>query len=262
MCTTYSWSAVKAVLIDLSGTLHIENTAIAGAVEALERLRGSGLPVKFVTNTTKESSRVLHSRLVNLGFRVDKDEIYSSLRAARRLIDERKLNPLLLVDPAAEEDFQDLVGSRTADDKYNAVLVGLAPDRFDYVHLNRAFRLLLDGASLIAIHKARYYKREDGLALGPGPFVAALEYATGVEAEVVGKPTETFFRSSLKGFNDVQPHEVVMIGDDVKDDVVGAINAGLAGILVRTGKYREGDEISLPCGGPCSVVPSFPEATI
>lgn len=53
--------------------------------------------------------------------------------------------------------------------------------------------MILDGAPLIAIHKARYYKRKDGLALGPGPFVTALEYAADCKATVVGKPEKTFF---------------------------------------------------------------------
>lgn len=53
--------------------------------------------------------------------------------------------------------------------------------------------MILDGAPLIAIHKARYYKRKDGLALGPGPFVTGLEYATDCKATVVGKPEKTFF---------------------------------------------------------------------
>ena len=53
--------------------------------------------------------------------------------------------------------------------------------------------MILDGAPLIAIHKARYHKRKDGLALGPGPFVTGLEYATDCKATVVGKPENTFF---------------------------------------------------------------------
>lgn len=66
-------------------------------------------------------------------------------------------------------------------------------------------RMILDGAPLIAIHKARYYKRKDGLALGPGPFVTGLEYATDCKATVVGKPEKTFFtqvkifRSTYRG---------------------------------------------------------------
>ena len=71
---------------------------------------------------------------------------------------------------------------------------------------------MLEGCPLIAIHKVRYYKRGDGLALGPGPFVTALEFATDVKAEVVGKPQPSFFKQALSEM-DCDPHSAVMIGD-------------------------------------------------
>ena len=73
-------------------------------------------------------------------------------------------------------------------------------------------RLLLHGGRLVAIHKSQYYKHGDGLALGPGPFVAALEYASGKEADVVGKPEAQFFLSVLRELG-CEPSEAVMIGD-------------------------------------------------
>jgi len=73
-------------------------------------------------------------------------------------------------------------------------------------------RLVLNGARLIAIHKTRYYKRPDGLALGPGPFVAALEYACNQKAEVVGKPDKNFYLSAQARLN-CPLEETVMIGD-------------------------------------------------
>ncbi|CAB3378538.1 Hypothetical predicted protein [Cloeon dipterum] len=246
---------IRAVLIDLSGTLHIDDTAIPGAVEALKRLRSSGIKVRFVTNTTKESSRSLHARLSSLGFEVDRKEMFSSLAAARLLAEERGLRPLLLVDQAAEEEFEGLPAPEQGPP--NAVLVGLAPKRFDYQSLNQAFRLVLDGAQLIAINKSRYYQTKDGLSLGAGSFVAAIEFATGKEAEVVGKPARSFFEASLKGLG-VAAEEAIMIGDDVKDDVIGAIDAGIQGLLVKTGKYRPGDEKKLAEG--VVVAENFPEA--
>lgn len=70
----------------------------------------------------------------------------------------------------------------------------------------------MDGGEFIAIHKTRYYKRSDGLALGPGPFVTALEYASGKEAKVMGKPNRTFYQSAQAGLN-CPLSETVMIGD-------------------------------------------------
>ncbi|EZA52288.1 haloacid dehalogenase-like hydrolase domain-containing protein 2 [Ooceraea biroi] len=243
---------ITTVLIDLSGTLHIDNTIIPGAVQALNRLRNAHLSIKFVTNTTKESSNYLYERLTKLGFDLRKEEIFSSLAAARKLIITRQLKPMLLIDPAAMDDFQDLVTDETP----NAVVVGLAPSKFNYDELNKAFRLLLDGASLIAIHEGRYYKRPDGLALGPGAFIKGLEYSSNTKAEVVGKPTMGFFQAALGGTDPVQ---AVMIGDDVKDDVAGAQAAGIKAILVQTGKYRTGDESTIN-PGPVKVCASFVQA--
>ncbi|CAD6231965.1 GSCOCG00001675001-RA-CDS [Cotesia congregata] len=244
---------IKAVFIDLSGTIHIDNTIIPGAIEALKKLRSTNAKIKFVTNTTKESKSSLHNRLINLGFDIKKDEIFSSLAAARELVIAKKFNPFLIIDPAAMEDFEDLIKTN---EESNAVVVGLAPDKFNYEKLNEAFRLLMKGASLIAIHEGRYYKRPDGLALGPGGFIKLLEYSANVKAEVVGKPTEKFFTTALDG---ISPSEAVMIGDDVRDDVGGAQAVGIRGILVKTGKYRPDDE-KLITPPPTKVVSSFVQA--
>ncbi|NXS97001.1 HDHD2 protein, partial [Jacana jacana] len=234
--------ALKAVLVDLSGTLHIEDSAVPGTQEALKRqatffwLRRAPLAIRFVTNTTKECKRDLLERLTKLGFDIAESEIFTSLTAARNLLEQRQVRPLLLVDNKALPDF-----TGVATDEPNAVVVGLAPEHFHYEMMNTAFRLILDGAPLIAIHKARYFKKKDGMALGPGPFVAGLEYATDTTATVVGKPEATFFLEALRGTG-CAPEEAVMIGDDCRDDVGGAQNVGMRGILVRTGKYRPADE--------------------
>jgi HAD superfamily hydrolase (TIGR01458 family) len=99
----------------------------------------------------------------------------------------------------------------------------------------------MDGARLVAVAKNRYFQEADGLSLDMGAFVAALEYAAGVEAVIVGKPSPRFFESALAEM-DLDPGKVMMVGDDVEADVLGAIEAGLNGALVCTGKYRPGDE--------------------
>ncbi|WKY12307.1 hypothetical protein Q1695_003694 [Nippostrongylus brasiliensis] len=247
-----------AVLIDLNGTLHIEDSPIPRAAEALQRLRENH-PVKFVTNTTKasyhESINVLHKRVTGCGFSIEKEEIFTSLVAARKLIEDQNLRPMLLLAKEAMEDFE---GINTMNP--NAVVVGLAPSEFHFEKLNDAFKLVLDGAQLVAIHKGRYYRRGDGLALGPGPFVVAIEYAAGAKAAVVGKPEPTFFHMAATTLDEnVDISSTVMIGDDAKDDVLGAINCGMKGILVRTGKYRQGDEEQIPADRR-NCVESFAEA--
>lgn len=174
--------------------------------------------MRFATNTTKESRRLLWERLRKLGFdSIEEGEIFTSLTAARDVVARKQLRPLLMIDDAALSDFHGVLPIdqiATAQYRANAdsVLVGLAPDKFNYEQMNTAMNLLLKGAPLIAIHKGRYYKRKDGLALGPGPFVRALEHAADCEALVVGKPEAAFFKAAIEPFG-CEPQEVVMIGD-------------------------------------------------
>jgi HAD superfamily hydrolase (TIGR01458 family) len=146
------------------------------------------------------------------------------------------LHPYLLIHPDLEGEFP-----KHPRDAWDAVLVGDAGEEFTYRTLNIAFRLVLDGAPLLAMGYNRYFKELEGFSLDIGPFVAALEFAADTQAKVLGKPAPEFFEAAMSGFG-CEPDQVVMVGDDAAADVGGAIRAGLQGILVRTGKYMPGDE--------------------
>ena len=118
-----------------------------------------------------------------------------------------------------------------------AVVIGGAGDEFSYEALNRAFNLVLNGASLIAMHRGLSWRTSAGMQLDTGAFLTGLERASGVEATVIGKPEPAMFAAGLANLG-VAPSEAVMIGDDIDADVRGAQAAGLTGVLVRTGKFR------------------------
>lgn len=129
------------------------------------------------------------------------------------MIVQKKLSPYLMIDDDAMEDFEGHFKTNTEPAIADSVLVGLAPDKFNYKQMNIAMNILLrENAALVAIHKGRFYQRKDGLALGPGPFVTALEHSTDRKALVVGKPERSFFEAAIKPF-DCLPQEVAMIGD-------------------------------------------------
>ena len=99
------------------------------------RLRDTGLALRFVTNTTKESKSTLLSRLKSLGFHINENEVFTSLTAARRLIEAKNYRPFCLLEDDALNDFEGI----SMDDP-NAVVVGLSPKSFNYQTLNKAFR--------------------------------------------------------------------------------------------------------------------------
>lgn len=242
----------SAVLIDLAGVLHIEDLAIPGAVEALRALRASGLPLRFLTNTTRSPRRRLVASLQQMGFTIAPEEIQTAVLATRQLIERRGLHPYYLVHP----DIADEVGPSHAEP--DAVVLGDAGHAFTYATLNEAFRLIMRGLPLIAMARNRYFKEKDGLTLDMGAFVAGLEYSSGTRAEVVGKPAAPFFLGALDELG-VTPSSAVLIGDDLADDIGGAQAAGIPGILVRTGKFRPGDDTH-PEIRPAAVADDFAAA--
>jgi HAD superfamily hydrolase (TIGR01458 family) len=117
-------------------------------------------------------------------------------------------------------------------------VLGDLGEGWDFSTLNRAFRQVMDGALLLALQKNHYWLTPEGLTLDAGPFVAALEYASGREAAVVGKPSPAFFELAAASLGCDKEH-IAVVGDDVEADVAGAQAAGMLGVLVRTGKFRE-----------------------
>src|SRR5712692_9302197 len=233
-------SDVKGFLIDLEGTVYEAGRPIPGAREALAELARRGVPHVFVTNTTSRPRRALVSELAAMGIDAPPQRIFSAPIAARAYLKERGwLRCHLLVKPAVLED---LSGIESVDVAPRAVVVGDVGEEFSYERLNRAFRLLLGGAELVTLARNRFYRAADGLVLDQGPFVAALEHASGKEAILVGKPAPSFYRAALSALG-LPAAEVAVIGDDLETEVGGAQAAGMRGVLVRTGKFRE-DELA------------------
>ncbi|MEH3053762.1 MAG: TIGR01458 family HAD-type hydrolase [Patulibacter minatonensis] len=227
-----------ALLFDIDGVLHVGDDEVPGARDALHTMRRAGVPYRLVTNTTSRPRAAVADRLARLGFDVEVDEILTPAAMAVRLCRERGYERVaLVVANALREDLSELEAVETRGSSVDAVIVGDLGRGFTWDVLNGAFRSLLRGADLIALQRNRYWRRPEGLVLDAGPFVAALEHAVDRPATVVGKPSAAFFREAVDDLG-LDPSKVAMIGDDLEADVGGAIDAGLAGIQVRTGKYR------------------------
>lgn len=242
-----------AILLDLDGTLYDGSTLIPGADETLRTIRAAGLAVRFVSNTTRMSRRALYETLLQRGLHLSIDELITApVAAAAYLRDSgrRRILPLL-----PESTLEDLAEFDLVSDQADAVLVGDLGMKWNFETLNRAFRSLMEGAELVAVQKNRYWSDAGQLSLDAGPFVVALEYASGKESVVVGKPSRAFFQAAAKSMKAVLA-DTVMIGDDVYGDVEGAQKSGARGILVRTGKFRE-EELVRSGARPDAVIDSI-----
>ncbi|MPV87949.1 HAD-IIA family hydrolase, partial [Georgenia ruanii] len=229
---------LRAVLLDVDGVLTVSWTALPGAVEAFAALRASGVPLALVTSTTSRTRAAVGEALRAAGFDVADEEIVTAPVATAAYLAEHHPGARCLLlssgDVTADLTGVMLVGPDA--EQVDVVLVGGAGPELGYPALNRAFGHLLRGARLVAMHRSMFWRTDAGLALDAGAFVAALEAASGTTAEVVGKPAAGLFTAALARLG-IEPAEAVMVGDDVDADVLAAQRAGLAGVLVRTGKF-------------------------
>jgi HAD superfamily hydrolase (TIGR01458 family) len=229
---------MAAILLDVDGVLHVSGEPIPGAADAVRRLRNAGHRIRFITNSTIVSRSQLGDKLRSLGFTIDDDELQTTGGVASRVLKGKRV--LAITMPGILDDLEDmqLIGINA-----DAVLVGGADETeetgliFSYLNLNRAFLELQAGAEFYCLHRNRWWQTAEGPRLDSGAFVAGLEYASGIEATVLGKPSPEYFGAALEAI-DADPEMAWMVGDDIEGDVVGAQRHGMRTVLVRTGQFR------------------------
>lgn len=321
---------VTALLLDVSGNLHVGSTPTPNAVESFHRLRQSSIPFRLCSNASKESTATLVRLLDEMGFGISElppgndgsgdssnkvlppNLVWTSIGAVAQVLKGMGLKrcvschatefriyssifygsagayelivfvsrPFFILSDSARQEVVDAIRQKSDSQpgeeprvaKYDSVVVGLSPRHFDYPTLNTAFRILKGEISatdppdvaaggdpcvssgntgraadhpripLIATHKAKFIQTESGMSMGPGPFVTALESASGITAHIVGKPTRAFFETVIQDFTaeelgnastgDAIKGKIAVVGDDVEADLgEGAVELGLWRIL-------------------------------
>lgn len=234
-------TAMQAILFDLDGVIYQDETAIAGAKEVVAWVREQGIPHMFLTNTTSRPRSAIVAKLRTMGIDISVTALLTPPVAAARWLNESGLrNIALFVTEVTASEFSALPSNQQA--PVDAVVVGDLGERWDFPTLNNAFRLLMSESAprLVALGMTRYWLSESGLRLDVGPFIKALEYATGHEAIVMGKPAPHYFNAALSALG-VSAERTLMIGDDIRGDIEGAQRLGMKTVLVRTGKFRSDD---------------------
>ena len=250
-------TGVRALVLDADGVLVMTGEALPGAAEALIALGARDVPFRVATNFSSAHRSTLAARFGAAGLRVPEEWIVTAASAtAARTAAAYPGQPLFVIaNPDGRREFEgqhlmpydaaDAPGARAA-----AVVLGDGGADLSYANLDRAFRLVREGAALLAMHRNPWWFTSRGPTLDSGAFVAALEFATGVRAVLCGKPGPIMFRTALAGLaaglgGRVAARDVAMVGDDPAQDIAGARRVGMRGVLVLTGKTRAADAAAI-----------------
>lgn len=274
---------VRALLLDLDGVVVVAGKAVPGSVEAIAELERRAVPYRIVTNTSLVSRTTLSRFAAKLGSEIPPERFQSALSAsaafAAQAFDGEPLYVISSADARTEFDGQRLLSHEEAgapNARAAAVIVGDSPDELTHANLNRAFRLVRNGARLIGMHRNAWWLTPEGPTLDSGAYVTGLEFATGVRAQIIGKPSPAFFSIAIDalrrdvavdgaaGGSRLRRSEIAMVGDDIRTDVQAGQRAALRGVFVLTGKHGLDDLRRRPGHGrggrePHAVAPSLAE---
>lgn len=227
----------EGLLLDIDGVIITSWKALPGAIEALEEIADTGLRRMFLTNTTSKSRAQIAEALTDVGFEVRADEIVTAAVLTAEFL--RAKHPgkrvVVLNEGAVNED---MAGVDLVDDDPEVVVFGGAGPSFTHELMSRALGWMMDGVPTIAMHRSLTWSTSSGPKIDTGVYLEGLQKATGKRIRAIGKPSPLGFRSAVEMLGVSDPNEVVMVGDDIYSDVLGAQKTAITGVLVRTGKFR------------------------
>jgi HAD superfamily hydrolase (TIGR01458 family) len=227
---------IKALLIDLDGTISFKGKQIPRANETIEKLRTLNIDLRFITNIDSIPVEAIHKKLRSMRFNISLNEIFSPNVAALKFFENHPGSTCYcLVSDKLMPNFLNLNWNYDSPDY---VVIGDFEDKLSSKELNKVFNFIMKGAKILALNKGRFYHSPEGMKINTGSFVSLFEYATNQTATILGKPSENFINLAISDMG-LTASEVAIVGDDISTDILGAINTGAYGILVKTGEYNE-----------------------
>ena len=228
----------KAVLFDIDGVLEFQGKPYPGAVELLDSLREKGIKIRILTNSTLKSRKVCAAKLNQLGFHVLEEEVITASWATARYLENVKPKSCwVMLKGEGLDEFRN-ISLDTDNPEY--IVLGDYREGFNFKNMNRALKLLLEGTRLIVMIPEKVDHSLGRVELTVGAYGQMLEDAAGIEATYIGKPSSYMFDLALAQLSE-DPARVVMVGDRMATDILGAQRAGIKSILVKTGEFKESD---------------------
>ncbi|HEA67442.1 MAG TPA: HAD-IIA family hydrolase [Desulfobacterales bacterium] len=228
----------KGVIFDIDGILEFQGKVYPGAIELIDRLRAKGLVIRILSNSTLKSREFCAEKLVKMGFSIFKEEVITASYATARYL--KRLNPKscwVMLKGKGFAEFRDFIHD---DENPEYIVVGDYREGFNFQNLNKALKLLLAGSKLIVMIPEKVDHSLGDVELTVGAYGKMLEDAAGVKATYIGKPSRFIFDIALESMG-VESRRVLMVGDRVATDILGAKKAGIKSVLVKTGEFKESD---------------------
>ncbi|MBM4333290.1 MAG: HAD-IIA family hydrolase [Deltaproteobacteria bacterium] len=224
-------------IFDLDGTIYRGEKLASGAREVIEKLKGLGKKIVYLSNKPIETREDYAAKLTSLGIPTLPAEVINSSLVMARWLSGRAPGATIFVigePPLIAEMAR--AGFRISEQPEEVDFVVASFDRtFDYRKLNIALQAIKKGACFVATNPDRTCPVEGGEIPDCAAMIGAVEGVTGQKVEtVVGKPSDIMIKVVVEAMN-LSPRDCLLVGDRLETDMVMGKKAGMATALVLTG---------------------------
>lgn len=229
-------NVIDTILFDLDGTLYANRRPIKSAVNVIETLRKNNMKMGFITNTDGRPVEEIHKRITDMGFDISLKEVFTPVAAVKQFfINNPNKSCYCLVHDSVYNSLKEL---NMDDINPDYVVIGDFSDKISYDEINKVFRFIKNGSSMLALSKTHFYFQDNEININTGAFVSMFEAACEKEAILLGKPSKDFYNLALTKLGSI-PSKTLVVGDDITVDVAGAKAISAKSVLVKTGHYKE-----------------------
>ncbi|MDD2371216.1 MAG: HAD-IIA family hydrolase [Firmicutes bacterium] len=225
---------IKGIMIDIDGTLMRGNKILPGVKEFLETI---DIPILIVSNNSKSPKRYIDIFNKN-NIKLKESQILTTTITTKKYLENHpEIKSAYVIGKPdlikAISETRVKIINTFQDEVADAVIVG-GDFNLNYEKLKNAVLHLQGGSILIGSNGDMLIPTEEGLVPEAGMTLAALTAGSGVKPIILGKPYKYFFDIAIDILG-VNRENVVMLGDRLDTDILGASDYGLKTILVMTG---------------------------
>jgi HAD superfamily hydrolase (TIGR01450 family) len=233
-------SGVKAVFLDLDGTIYLGGNLINGALDFLKRCEEMGVKRYFLSNNSSRSVEQYVAKLNKMGIPCGPEDVLLSTHDLLSWLSKNGITRTWAIATAGMRSMMEDVGITTKDDDPQYVVLGYDTE-IDYEKISTASIHMHRGVPLVASHPDMVCPSPDGGLPDVGAYLAMLKVTTGKDpVHITGKPNPGMIMHKIVELG-LNPAECAMVGDRLYTDMEMAVQAGCVSVLVLSGEATRGD---------------------
>lgn len=238
------------LIIDIDGTILNGTRELNHASTFIKYLEKTNKRYLLATNSI-QSPDVQVQRLRQIGLSLPPDKIYSPIDSINQMIAKEKVSNVMVM--GSKDEIAQVKANHTCESPELILLLDFEKSNFSYKDLQAIIDHHENGADIFSASGSSYYLKDGKKQIDTGAFVHLFESITKCKIEILGKPSLHYFLNAKAVLNE-NSSSITVIGDDWQTDILGAKQAGFQSILIKSGKYCQGDEHK---ANPDSVIEDF-----